>query len=56
MDERMNSLVVRIPRSHLQALLDDPDSGLVIKEFEGKGHPDCIAILLKEEKDSVDGD
>ena len=48
----MNALVIRLDRARLQSLLDDPDAGLVIQEFEGKADVDSVVIFLRDESPS----
>ena len=49
-----NAIILRVRPEQLELLLSDPDSGLRIgpDQTEGKGHPDVVVIMLKEESNA----
>jgi hypothetical protein len=48
MAEKYNTLVIRLKVSELQEFIDNGVTR--IHDFEGKGHPDFITLVLEEDE------
>jgi len=50
----MNTLVIRLKISQLKKLADEitETTALHIQDFEGKGHPDFITLILEADIDN----
>ena len=50
MAEKYNTLVIRLTRAQLRELADNKeDSFIHIHDFEGRGHPDFISLVINED-------